>query len=62
MTNGELGDLGHVGNLFLHHWDWHSNNLLNHLLYDSLLRNHLGHVHDLLHLMRFYMMVTMVVT
>ena len=27
-------------------------NLLNHLLYDSLLRNHLGYVHDLLHLLR----------
>ena len=46
-----LGDLGHVNNLFLHHWDWHSNNLLNHLLCDSLLGNHLGYVHGLLHLM-----------
>ena len=48
----EGGDLGHANNLFLRQWDWHSNNLLNHLLYDSLLRNHLGYVHDLLHLMR----------
>ena len=41
-----------MSNLFLRHWDWHSNNLLNYLLYDSLLKNHLGYVHDLLHLLR----------
>ena len=70
MTNGELSDLGHVSNLFLRHREWHSNNLLNHLLCDSLLGNHRGYVHGLLHLMRnkdvniiflFYMMVTLVI-